>query len=112
MIRLSFFFGGGGGVLVGAVWTGEPAFTCLCAEPGSGPSERGEHRPFEWGRCVRGGLSSASALGVVRCGRSAGCVLCVLVGHIGCCVGGEYPVGVSISSSESCFELLEHTEHL
>ena len=52
------------------------AFTCLCAEPGSGPSERGEHRPFEWGRCVCGGLSSA--LGVVRCGCSAGCVLCVL----------------------------------
>jgi len=55
---------------------GEPAFTCLCAEPGSGPSERGEHRPFEWGRCVCRGLSSA--LGVVRCGCSAGCVLCVL----------------------------------
>jgi len=55
---------------------GEPAFTCLCAEPGSGPSERGEHRPFEWGRCVCGGLSSA--LGVVQCGCSAGCVLCVL----------------------------------
>ena len=48
----------------------------LCAEPGSGPSERGEHRPFEWGRRVCGGLSSA--LGVVRCGRSAGWVLCVL----------------------------------
>jgi len=77
---------------------GEPAFMCLCAEPGSGPSERGEHRPFEWGRCVWGGLSSA--LGVVRCGRSAGCVLCVLWAiHIGCCVGGEYPVGVSILSS-------------
>jgi len=55
---------------------GEPAFTCLCAGPGSGPSERGEHRPFEWGRCVCGGLSSA--LGVVQCGCSAGCVLCVL----------------------------------
>ena len=27
--------------------TGELAFTCLCADPGSGPSERGEHRPFE-----------------------------------------------------------------
>jgi len=26
------------------------------------------------------------------------CAVCA-VGHIGCCVGGEYPVGVSISSS-------------
>jgi len=51
------------------------------------------------GASACGGLSSA--LGVVRCGCSAGCVLCVLcaVGHIGCCVGEEYPVGVSISSS-------------
>ena len=71
--------------LIGAVWTDEPAFTCLCAEPGSGPSERGEHRPFEWGRRVCGGLSSA--LGVARCGRSDGCVLCA-VGHVGGCVGG------------------------
>jgi len=51
-----------------------PAFTCLCADPGSGPSEMGEHRPIEWGRRVCGGLSST--LGVARCGRSAGCVLC------------------------------------
>jgi len=29
------------------------------------------------------------------------CWLCA-VGHIGCCVGGEYPVGVSISSSSLC----------
>ena len=28
------------------------------------------------------------------------CAMCA-VGHIGCCVGGEYPVGVSISSSSS-----------
>ena len=28
------------------------------------------------------------------------CAVCA-VGHIGCCVGGEYPVGVSISSSSS-----------
>ena len=42
----------------------------------------------------------SSTLGVVRCGRSAGwlCAVCA-VGHIGCCVWGEYPVGVSISSS-------------
>jgi len=38
--------------LIGAVWTGEPAFTCLCADPGSGPSERGEHRPIKWDRRV------------------------------------------------------------
>jgi len=60
------------------------------AEPGSGP------RPFEWGRRVCGGLSSA--LGVVRCGRSAGCVLCVLWA-ISAAVWGEYPVGLSRSSS-------------
>ena len=38
----------------------------------------------------------------VRCGRTVlavRCVCCLSVGHIGCCVGGEYPVGVSISSS-------------
>ena len=59
--------------------------------------ERGEHRPIEWGRRVCGGLSSA--LGVARCGRSAGCVLCVLWGVSAVvCVGGGYPVGVSISS--------------
>jgi len=61
---------------------------------GSGPSERGEHCPIEWGRRVRGGLSSA--LGVARCGRSAGCVRrgpCRLL-----CWGEGYPVGVSISS--------------
>jgi len=45
-------------------------------KPHPSTSERGGHRPFEWGRRVCGGLSSA--LGVVRCGRSAGCVLCVL----------------------------------
>ena len=39
-------------------------------------SERGEHRPIGWGRRVCGGLSST--LGVARCGRSAGCVLCLL----------------------------------
>jgi len=71
----------------------EPAFTCLCAEPGSGPSERGEHRPFEWGRCVCRGLSSALWGSAVwpQCWLCAVCA----VGHIGCCVGGEYPVGVS-----------------
>jgi len=89
--------------------------------PRSGPSKTGEHGPFEWGRRVCGGLSSA--LGVARCGRSAGCVLCVLwamsaavggggsLGGVGGGGGwgggaggaggggGGYPVGVSISSS-------------
>jgi len=96
------FFWGGGGVLVGAVWTGEPAFTCLCAEPGSGPSERGEHRPFEWGRRVCGGF--------VFCpGGSAAwpqCWLCAVfaVGHISCCVGG----GVSLYTIFVCFEAFVH----
>ena len=68
-------------------WTGEPAFTCLCADPGSGPSERGDHTQIEWGRRVCGGVSSA--LGVARCGRSAGGVLCVLWGmSAAVCVGG------------------------
>ena len=50
-------------------------------------AERGEHRPIEWGRGVRGGLSST--LGVARCGRSAGCVLCVLWAvSAAVCVGG------------------------
>jgi len=91
--KVSFF-------LIGAVWTGEAAFTCLCADPGSGPSERGEHRPFEWGRRICGGLSSA--LGVAWCGRSAGCVLCVLWAMwamSAAVLGRGYPVGASISSS-------------
>jgi len=55
------------------------------------------HRPFEWGRRVCEGLSSA--MGVARCGRSAVCA----VGRVGCCVGGGvYPVGVKISSSWVC----------
>ena len=52
---------------------------------------RGEHRPFEWGRRVCGGLSSA--LGVARCGRSAGCVLCVLWGMSAAVLGGGVPCG-------------------
>jgi len=82
-----------------AVWTGEPAFTCLCANPGSGPSERGEHRPIEWGRRFCRGLSST--LGVARCGRRAGCVLCALwaVSAAVSGGGGRGPGGVSISSS-------------
>ena len=30
------------------------------------------------------------------------CAVCAL-GHVGCCVGGGYPMGVSISSSRVCF---------
>ena len=50
-------------------------------------------------------LGSARLRGFVFCpGGSAvwpQCWLCAVcaVGHIGCCVGGEYPVGVSIASS-------------
>ena len=62
----------------------------------SGPSERDELRPFKWGRRVCRGLSSA--LGVARCGGSAGCVLCVLWAMSAAVLGGRYPVGVSISS--------------
>jgi len=42
---------------------------------------------------------SSSALGVARCGRSAGCVLAVSGPCRLLCWGGGYPVGVSISSS-------------
>ena len=82
-----------------AGWTGEPAFTCLCADPGSGPSEKGEHRPIEWGRRVRRGI-------VFYPGGSAvwpQCWLCAVcaVGRVSCCVGGGYPVGVSISSARA-----------
>ena len=42
-----------------------------------------------------GGLSST--LGVTRCGRSAGCVLCALWAVTAAVCGGGYPVGVSIS---------------
>jgi len=63
---------------LGLSLTQEQRYTLLILGHGEhyGPPERGEHRPFEWGRRVCGGLSSA--LGVARCGRSAGCVLCVL----------------------------------
>ena len=41
-----------------------------------------------------------SALGIARCGRSAGCVLCVLWDmSAAVCMCGGYPAGVSISSS-------------
>jgi len=49
----------------------------------------------------------SSALGVARCGRSAGCVLCVLwamsAAVLGGGGGGGYPVGISISSSKQRF---------
>jgi len=65
---------------------------------GSGPSERGEHRPIEWGRCVcRGIVFYPEGSAVWR-----QCWLCAVcaVGRVGCCVGGgRYPMGVSISSS-------------
>ena len=48
----------------------EPALTCLCADPGTGPYERGEHRPIEWGRRVCGGWSSTRR--VARCGVNPG----------------------------------------
>jgi len=72
--------------LIGAVWTGELVFTCLCADPGSGPSESGERRPIEWGRRVCRGI-------VFYPGGSAvwpQCWLCAVfaVGRAGCCVGG------------------------
>jgi len=42
----------------------------------------------------------SSALGVARCGRSAGCVLCVLWAMLAAVLGGGgYLVEVSISSS-------------
>jgi len=57
----------------------------------SGPSERGEHRPFEWGQRVCGGVSST--LGVAQCGRSAGCVLCVLWAMSAAVLGRGVPCG-------------------
>jgi len=54
-------------------------------------------------KVVCGGLSSA--LGVARCGRSAGCLLCVLWA-MSAEVWGGYPVGVSISSS--LYKLVNH----
>jgi len=59
-------------------------------DAGSGPSERGEHRPIEWGRRVCRNLSSP--LGVARCGRSAGCVLCALWA-VSAAVCGGVPCG-------------------
>jgi len=63
----------------------------VVSRAGSGPSERGEHRPFEWGRRVCGDLSSA--LGVARCGHSAGCVLCVLWAMSAAVLGGGVSCG-------------------
>ena len=40
----------------------------------------------------------SSSLGIARCGRSAGCVLCALWAVPAAVFGGGYPVGVSISS--------------
>jgi len=48
-------------------------------------------------RSTLGGLTST--LGVARCGRSAGCVLCALWAVSAAVLEGGYPVGVSISSS-------------
>jgi len=61
------------------------------------PSERGEHKPFEWGRRVYRGIVFYPGGSAVwrQCWLCAGCA----VGRAGCCVGGGYPVGVSISSS-------------
>jgi len=57
------------------------------ADPGSGPSERGEHRPIERGRRVCG--FCLLPWGVARCGRSAGRVLCALWAVLAAvCVGG------------------------
>jgi len=91
---------------------GRFAFRCECRCEDMCNS-RGEHRPFEWGRRVGGGLSSA--LGVVRCGRSAGCVLCVLWA-ISAAVWGGVPCGVSISSSldkrptkRSSYQAVQHS---
>ena len=71
--------------------------------PRSGPSKTGEHGPFEWGRRVCGGLSSA--LGVARCGRSAGCVLCVLWAMSAAALGRGVPCGgkhIIILERETC----------
>jgi len=46
---------------------------------------------YEWARRVCGGLSSA--LGVTRCGRSAGCVLCVLWAMSAAVLGRGVPCG-------------------
>ena len=68
------------------------------ADHESGPSERGEHRPIEWGRRVCRGI-------VFYPGGSAvwrQCWLCAVCagGRAGCCVGGGGDTGgVSISSS-------------
>jgi len=79
---------GGGRLLFAwnAAMTGEPAFRCLCADPGSGPSERGEHRRIEWDRRVCRGLSSTSGGSAVW----PQCWLCAVcpVGRAGCCVCG------------------------
>ena len=58
---------------------------------GLGPPKGVSIGRFEWGRRVCGGLSSA--LGVARCGRSAGCVLCVLWAMSAAVLGGGVPCG-------------------
>ena len=47
----------------------------------------------------------SSTLGVARCGRSTGCVLCGPCRLL--CWGGRYPVGVSISSSVSASDSVD-----
>jgi len=64
-------------------------------------------RPFEWGRRVCGFFSSA--LGVARCGRSAGCVLCGLWA-VSAAVCGGYAVGVSVSSRQEQHHKRPHEE--
>jgi len=56
---------------------------------GLGPP-KGASIPIEWGRRVCGGLFST--LGVARCGRSAGCVLCALWA-VSAAVWGGVPCG-------------------
>jgi len=85
----------------GGAWSagGRPVLSRQPPSPPPLPARSGERRLESslWFAVVCGGLSSA--VGVVQCGRSAGCVLCVLwVMSAAVCVGG-YPVGVSISSS-------------
>ena len=64
---------------------------CVGVTLGLGPPNGGEHRPIEWGRRVCRGLSST--LGVARCGRSAGCVLCALWAVSAAVFGGGVPCG-------------------
>jgi len=72
--------------LSGVVCTGGPVFTCLCADSGSGLSERGEHRPIERGRRVCRGIFFYPGGGAVwpQCWLCAVCAM----GRADCCLGG------------------------